>query len=108
METIIQMGCERILNSGQHPTAEEGVEMIDQLVREADDRIVIMPGSGIRSANIVQLAEKTGASEFHTSARVLRASATTYVNVLMKEAQDWVMASDAEIKKIKDKLISIS
>jgi copper homeostasis protein len=108
LEAIIQMGCERILTSGQRPTAEEGVEMIDQLVREADDRIVIMPGSGVRSTNITLLAEKTGASEFHTSARVLQASATGYVNAQMKEAQDWVMAGEEEIKKIKDQLTSIS
>jgi copper homeostasis protein len=108
LETIIQLGCERILTSGQRPTAEEGVELIDQLVREADDRIVIMPGSGIRSANIVSLAEKTGASEFHTSARLLQASAMSYVNTRMKEDQDVVLAGEEEIKKIKDLLMSVS
>ena len=104
METIIGIGCERILTSGQRPKALEGVEMIDQLVREADDRIVIMPGSGIRSANIVELAEKTGASEFHTSARALKASAMAYVNAAMKESQDSVMADPDEIRKIKEQL----
>jgi copper homeostasis protein len=108
LETIIQMGCERILTSGQRPTAEEGAGLIDQLVREADDRIVIMPGSGVQAANIVQLAEKTGASEFHTSARLLQASAMEYVNTSMKESQDIVLAGEDEIKKIKDLLISIS
>src|ERR1700761_4078409 len=80
LETIIQIGCERILTSGQRPTAEEGAELIDQLVREADDRIVIMPGSGVRSDNIIQLAEKTGAAEFHTSARALQASTMDFIN----------------------------
>jgi copper homeostasis protein len=108
METIIQLGCERILTSGQRPTAEEGVELIDQLVRQADDRIVIMPGSGVRSGNIVSLAEKTGASEFHTSARVLKASATDYVNSHMAEPQDFVMVGEEEVRKIKDLLTSIS
>ncbi|HEY1212259.1 MAG TPA: copper homeostasis protein CutC [Bryobacteraceae bacterium] len=108
LETIIQMGCERILTSGQRPTAEEGVQLIDQLVREADDRIVIMPGSGVRSGNIVSLAEKTGASEFHTSARLLKASAMDYVNAKMKESQDFFMAGEEEIKKIRDLLTSIS
>ena len=108
LETIIQLGCERILTSGQRPTAEDGVELIDQLVRQADDRIVIMPGSGVRSGNIVSLAEKTGAAEFHTSARVLLASATEYVNAQMKEPQDLVMVDEKEVRKIKDLLISIS
>lgn len=108
LETIIQLGCERILTSGQQPTAEEGVELIDELVRQADDRIVIMPGSGVRSGNIVSLAEKTGASEFHTSARLLKASAMEFVNIQMKESQDFFMAGEEEIKKIRDLLTSIS
>ncbi|HEY4107710.1 copper homeostasis protein CutC [Puia sp.] len=108
LEAIIKIGCERILTSGQRPTAEEGSELIDQLIREADDRIVIMPGSGVRSGNILQLAEKTGASEFHTSARLLQASAMDYVNTQMKDSQDFFLAGDEEIKKIKDLLISIS
>jgi len=108
METIIQLGCERILTSGQRNTAEEGADLIDQLVRQADDRIAIMPGSGVRSGTIISLAEKTGASEFHTSARLLKASATGYVNPHMKEPQDFVMVGEEEVKKIKDLLTSIS
>jgi copper homeostasis protein len=107
METIIQMGCERILTSGQKPTAMEGVELIDQLVREADERIVIMPGSGVRAANIVELAEKTGAAEFHTSARLLKASAMNFVNASMKESQDFFMAGEAEVRKIKEQLLAL-
>jgi copper homeostasis protein len=108
LEAIIGIGCERILTSGQRPTAMEGAELIDMLVRAADDRLVIMPGSGVRSANIVELAEKTGASEFHTSARLLKASLMEYINSHMNEAQDTVMAGEDEIKKIKEKLATIS
>lgn len=108
METIIQLGCERILTSGGRPTAGEGAELIDQLVREADERIVIMPGSGIRASNIVALAEKTGASEFHTSARILKASAMDFVNAAMKENQSVVFAGEEEIKQIKEQLAAIS
>jgi copper homeostasis protein len=108
LETIISIGCERILTSGQKPTAEEGAGLIDRLVREADDRIVIMPGSGVRSVNIVDLTEKTGASEFHTSARLVQASGMSFVNAEMKEDQAMVLASEEEIKKIKDRLAAIS
>jgi copper homeostasis protein len=69
LEDIISIGCERILSSGQQPTAPEGVELLAELVRKADDRILIMPGSGIRARNIAEMAEKTGAKEFHSSAR---------------------------------------
>ncbi len=108
LEDIISLGCERILTSGQRPTATEGASLIDQLVREADDRIVIMPGSGVRASNIVQLAESTGASEFHTSARLKQASAMDYVSVGMKEEQSFTEAGEEEIKKIKEALTALS
>ena len=108
LEDIISMGCERILTSGQRPTAMEGVSLIDQLVREADERIIIMPGSGVRASNIVQLAESTGAAEFHTSARLKQASAMDYVNVGMKEEQSFTEAGEEEIKKIKEALTALS
>ena len=70
LEDIIEIGCERILTSGQKPNAVEGIELIKQLIEKADDRIKIMPGSGIRSENIIYIAETTGATEFHSSARI--------------------------------------
>lgn len=70
MEDIIDTGCERILTSGQQPGAEKGKEMIAGLVRLADDRIIIMPGAGINSGNVVDIAKATGAVEFHSSARI--------------------------------------
>jgi len=108
LEDIITLGCERILTSGQRPTAMDGASLIDQLVREADDRIIIMPGSGVRASNIVQLAESTGAAEFHTSARLRQASAMDYVNVGMKEDQAFTEAGEEEIKKIKEALTALS
>jgi copper homeostasis protein len=69
LEQLIQLGCERILTSGQQPTVNEGVELIAELNKAADHRIVIMPGSGVRKENIKRLAEKTGCNEFHSSLR---------------------------------------
>ncbi len=69
LEDIIETGCVRILSSGQQSTAGQGSELIRQLVQRAAGRIVIMPGSGIRSSNIHEIAALTGAVEFHSSAR---------------------------------------
>ena len=69
LEQLIQIGCARILTSGQQPAAPDGADLIAQLVQKADDRIIIMPGSGVRKENIRALAEKTGAVEFHSSLR---------------------------------------
>jgi copper homeostasis protein len=69
LEQLIEVGCERILTSGQQPAAPDGVELIAELNRIADHRIIIMPGSGVRKENIKMLAEKTGCTEFHSSLR---------------------------------------
>lgn len=58
----------------------EGVELIQELVATANDRIIIMPGSGVRRENIKTLAQKTGAVEFHASLRNNQNSNMTYVH----------------------------
>lgn len=72
LEKVIETGYDRILTSGGAPTAAEGADMISRLVKAADGRIVIMPGSGVRPGNIGSLAGLTGAKEFHGSFQVRR------------------------------------
>jgi copper homeostasis protein len=69
LEQLIEIGCERILTSGQKPSVVDGVDLVAELNKKADDRIIIMPGSGVRKENIKMLAEKTGCLEFHSSLR---------------------------------------
>jgi copper homeostasis protein len=78
LEQIIDCGCSRILTSGQAPTAVEGIPLIKELVRTANDRIVIMPGCGVRANNIELIERETGAKEFHTSARIIIPSRMEY------------------------------
>jgi copper homeostasis protein len=100
LEDVIEIGCERILTSGLQPTALEGAETIAALIKQADERIIIMPGSGVRSDNIIELAKKTGAVEFHTSARIHIESKMNYTNKAMKENMQSVSADVDEIKNI--------
>ena len=107
MEDIIAIGCERILTSGQKPNAMDGADLIAALIKQADDRIIIMPGSGVRSDNITTLAEKTGAVEFHSSARVFVNTKMNYVNSEMKESMTAVAVDTDEVKKMIELLTSI-
>jgi copper homeostasis protein len=100
MEEIIDIGCERILTSGQKPTAPDGAAMIDELIKQAGGRIIIMPGSGVRASTIIPLAEKTNAQEFHTSARTSAKSNMQFTNTNMEEEQRTVMADQQEIEQI--------
>lgn len=69
LEELVEMGVNRVLTSGQMPTAIEGAPLLAELVKQAGDRIIIMPGCGVNEHNIAELARVTGASEFHFSAR---------------------------------------
>jgi copper homeostasis protein len=104
LEDIVEIGCERILTSGQRPTAIESVQLLNELVRQADDRIIVMPGSGIRGSNIAELAEKTGANEFHSSARINTGSSMEYINANMGESLTSVIADKTEIALMKSNL----
>jgi copper homeostasis protein len=100
LEDIIEIGCERILTSGLVSAALDGVETLAALIKQADERIIIMPGSGVRADNIIELARKTGAVEFHTSARMNIDSKMSYTNEAMKESLKSVSADVDEIKNI--------
>jgi copper homeostasis protein len=69
LEAVIDSGADRLLTSGQRNTADEGRLLIKDLIEQAGDRIIIMPGSGINESNIVNFARVTGAKEFHFTGR---------------------------------------
>lgn len=86
LEQLVEAGVQRVLTSGQRPTAPEGASLIAELVKAADERITIMPGSGVRADNIVPLAKETGATEFHTSLRAKKSSLMHYRHPSFAEA----------------------
>jgi len=105
LEEIIACGCQRILTSGQVPNAIDGKELIKQLIQQADERIIIMPGSGVRSNNITELAAYTNAQEFHSSARKIIPSQMRFIQKSMKENVENIFVDIEEIKMIKEALI---
>jgi copper homeostasis protein len=101
LEDIINCGCQRILTSGQQPTVMEGKALIKQLVELADERIIIMPGSRLKSSNVLELKKYTGAIEFHTSARKLIPSTSLFINKNIPEDYSIDFVDVEEIQKIK-------
>ena len=80
LEEIIGLGCVRILTSGCMPTALDGAALLSQLTERARNRIIIMPGCGIRENNIAEIARLSGAREFHFSARESKESLMSFRN----------------------------
>ena len=68
LELVIDSGFKTVLTSGQGENVMEGIEVLKNLVTKANGRIVIMPGGGLRSSNIVLLDQKVNASFYHSSA----------------------------------------
>jgi len=48
LDQLVDLGFTRVLTSGQEKSAPEGIETIRKLIVHADDRIEILPGSGLR------------------------------------------------------------
>lgn len=88
LEQLIGLGCHRILTSGAQRTAEKGISVLRSLVRQAGNRTVIMPGCGISSRNIKEIALGTGASEFHFSANRTVNSHMAYRNPAVSMGSD--------------------
>lgn len=68
LEDVIRCGFVHILTSGQSPNVTAGSVRLGELVKKASDRIVIMPGGGLRASNIQAVLLQTGASWYHSSA----------------------------------------
>lgn len=100
LEDIIGLGFERILTSGLKPKVMEAIETLTALIKQSGDRIIIMPGSGITSANIIEVAEKTGAKELHSSASILKETNMQFQNIEMHESLKYITANEEEVKKM--------
>ncbi len=77
LETIIKCGCERVLTSGGKNKASAAIETLIELQNSANQRIIILPGSGIGIENVMQF-KQAGFSEVHCSARTLFESLMLY------------------------------
>lgn len=80
LEQIIELGCNRILTSGQESTAEQGIPLLKRLHEQANGRIILLAGCGVNERNIARIASETGINEFHFSARERQISAMQFRN----------------------------
>lgn len=68
LEDVIECGFKSILTSGQGKTVIEGLSVLEKVQKLAKDRIIIMPGGGLRSTIINVLKEKLKPTFYHSSA----------------------------------------
>jgi copper homeostasis protein len=69
LEDVIATGASRLLTSGMKNNTQDGIELIRQLVIQADERIIIMPGGGIDETNVALIVTATKVREIHLTGR---------------------------------------
>jgi copper homeostasis protein len=67
LEQAIDLGFDRILTSGQQPTAAEGAALLARLVAAADGRIAILAACDIDADNVGALIQATAVPEVHAT-----------------------------------------
>lgn len=80
LETLISLGCNRILTSGCSANAIEGIPLLKELVTIANGRIAIMAGAGVTPKNVSELIHKAGVTAVHSTAKRSVPSRMTYIN----------------------------
>lgn len=110
LETIIELGFDRILTSGGMPTVPEGIRQIANLIRQADERIIIMPGGGINNFNFKDVVEHTGAREFHMSAKKVIKSPVEFrprrdlINAQDIHPYNYILSNEEKIRNVTEQL----
>lgn len=109
LEQLIQLGFVRVLSSGGAETAFAGAPVLAGLVKQADNRISIMPGAGIHPDNIEMLQKLTRARTFHASARIQVESKMQYRNEKAKmgsitDEYHYELTSEEQVRQLFEKL----
>jgi len=80
LDTLIELGVDRVLTSGQQPSVIHGAKLITKLIKQAAGRIEILPGGGLKHNNIADFVKETGVDQIHFSASMLRTEPSTAQN----------------------------
>ena len=78
LETLKKLGVDRVLTSGQAPTALEGVDILRHLVQAAKGMITILAGGGINEENAAAIVKGSGVEQLHIRGTTAVVSEMTY------------------------------
>jgi copper homeostasis protein len=80
LDTLVSLGIDRVLTSGQEESALEGLDLLKELVARARDRIVVMVCGNLSEKNIARVAKETKAKEIHITGFLDVESGMTFRN----------------------------
>ena len=71
LEKLIDCGVDRVLTSGCKPSVIEGIDTLKQLIKVADNHIIILPGGGVSPDNAKEIVQTLGIAELHLSGKIM-------------------------------------
>ena len=77
IQQLIDLNVDRILTSGGYPTAPEGIEELARLQGKYGKQIQLLAGGGVHPHNVIELIEKTGLTQVHSSCKEWMEDPTT-------------------------------
>jgi len=92
LEDVIKSGATTLLTSGGKRTAPQALGVLGELVRMAGGRLIVMPGSGLHSANIREAVRETGAREYHAGLSSVVAKPAENIGAFEEEVRKLVAA----------------
>jgi copper homeostasis protein len=98
LETLIRLGIDRVLTSGQRATAWEGREVLAALLRQAAGRIAIVAAGGITATNVAALVGATGVTEVHVRGTSLERDAGPLHHIAFRK----LLPADESVRAVTD------
>jgi copper homeostasis protein len=83
IDTLVSLGINRILTSGQAENPYDGMEILAKMVMHAQNRIMIM-AAGVTPTDVREIIQKTGVDEVHSAAATWRPSKMQYIKETAK------------------------
>jgi len=100
LESAISCGFQRILTSGGENTVSEGLGNLLSLLRSAGDRIIIIPGGGLKPEHIIDLHPSGYLREVHASCKGWRPTLSKFRKPgLELTMQDNILTIDREVSE---------
>jgi copper homeostasis protein len=104
LQQIIDLGCHRLLTSGQLPNAYEGRFAIAKLQDQANGQIIIMPGAGVTATNAKEIIATTHATEIHASMKSNNISNMHYISSHFS-ADSYIATNEALVKELMEAVL---
>jgi copper homeostasis protein len=105
LETLIEIGLDRVLTSGGASTAREGTAALADLVRLANGRIAVMAGGGLQLEDLGPLVRATNVAEVHLGSAVTgRRKTTMQVQPRDPAYLDWPEVDPDRVRAVREAL----